>query len=64
MRSFKYLGNDEREIPSLHLIVQPGGTFEVEDPAIADGLEGQTDLFEKVPAKAVPKTTTKVEEKP
>lgn len=44
--SFKYVGDDEREIPSARLIVKPGDTFEV-DPEVAKGLEGQ-DQYEKV----------------
>ena len=47
--SFKYVGDDEREIPVARLIVKPGEVFEVEDD-IAKGLEGQ-DMFEKVKAK-------------
>lgn len=62
-QSFKYKGDDERDIPAAGIVVKPGGTFEIEDQDVADGLAGQTDLFEKVPAKTVPKTTSKVEEK-
>lgn len=62
-KAFKYLGDNEREIPLARLVVKPGGTFEVDDPEIAKGLEEQTDLYEKVPLKEVPKTTSKVEEK-
>ncbi len=46
MQTFKYVGDDEREIPAARLIVQPGDTFEV-DGDIAAGLEGQS-LFQKV----------------
>lgn len=60
--AFEYLGDDEREIPAARVIVKPGGVFEVEDPDVAKGLEAQVGLYKKVPLKAVPKTTTKVEE--
>jgi hypothetical protein len=50
---FKYVGDDEREIPAARLIVKPGDTFEVEGD-IAKGLEGQ-DAFEKVQNKTAPK---------
>ncbi len=43
--TFKYVGNDERDIPVARLVVQPGDTFEVSDE-LAAGLEGQS-LFEK-----------------
>jgi hypothetical protein len=44
--TFKYVGDDEREIPAARLIVKPGDTFEVTGD-VAAGLEGQ-DMFEKV----------------
>ena len=49
---FKYLGDDEREIPAARLIVKPGEVFTVDDSDAAKGLQGQTDLYEKVTAKA------------
>jgi hypothetical protein len=42
---FKYVGDDEREIPDARIIVKPGDTFEVSDE-IAKGLDGQS-LYEK-----------------
>jgi hypothetical protein len=43
---FKYLGREEREIPALSLVVGKGDTFEATG-AVAEGLLGQTDLFER-----------------
>lgn len=63
-RAFRYKGSDEVEIPMARVVVAPGGVFEVDDPLVADGLEVQTDLYEKVPLTKVPKTTEKVEEMP
>ena len=64
-RSFKYTGDGEREIPDARVIVKKGDVFDVDDPAVADGLEGQTDLFEKVPQKEAAKVpdSKKAEEK-
>ncbi len=55
-QSYTYDGDDEREIPDARLIVKPGDTFEITDPAVAKGLDGQP-AFKKVTAKA-PKTET------
>lgn len=52
--SFKYTGDDEREIPACRVIVKPGDVFDVDDPEVAKGLEGQ-DMFEKVTQKAAAK---------
>ena len=53
MPEFKYVGDDEREIPAARVVVKPGDTFEVSDD-IAKGLEGQ-DMFEKVKKSTAPK---------
>lgn len=45
MPEYRYVGDDEREIPAARLIVKPGDTFEVDDET-AKGLDGQS-LFEK-----------------
>ncbi len=45
MQTFKYVGDDEREIPAARLILQPGEEFEIDDE-LAKGLEGQSQ-FEK-----------------
>lgn len=43
---FKYLGAEPRDIPALGLAVSKGDTFEATGD-IAQGLLGQTDLFER-----------------
>jgi hypothetical protein len=43
---FKYLGAEEREIPALGLVIRKGDTFEATG-GVAEGLVGQTDLFER-----------------
>lgn len=48
MRRYKYVGEDEREVPSLGVVVNKGDVVEVKDPDVADGLDGQ-DLWEHVP---------------
>lgn len=54
MPEYRYVGDDEREIPMARLIVKPGDTFEA-DGEIAAGLEGQS-IFEKVvKAKTAPR---------
>jgi hypothetical protein len=53
MPEFKYVGDDEREIPVARVIVKPGDTFEV-DADVAKGLQGQ-DMFEKVTKSTAPK---------
>lgn len=55
MRSFKYVGDGEREIPDARVIVKKGDVFDVDDPEIAKGLEVQSDLYEKVPQKEAAK---------
>lgn len=58
MPKFRYVGDDEREVPALRLVVKPGDTFEVDDDA-AKGLAGQS-LYEPVDAaKAAAKTAPK-----
>jgi hypothetical protein len=63
--SFKYTGDDEREIPACRVIVKPGDVFDVDDPEVAKGFDGQ-DMFEKVTQKVAAKLpdTAKAEEKP
>jgi hypothetical protein len=56
--SWKYVGDDAREIPALRITIKPGDTFTVEDKQVSKGLEGQ-DVFEKVKATSTSKTTTK-----
>lgn len=41
MRKFKYAGDGPVDVPALGLVdVEPGDTVGVEDPNVADGLEG------------------------
>ncbi len=51
MVTFKYVGDDEREIPAARVVVKPGDTFEA-DGDVAAGLDGQS-MFERIdkPAK-------------
>lgn len=51
MPSFKYVGNDELEIPTARLIVNTGDTFEVDDD-LAAGLEGQPQFEKAKPTKS------------
>ncbi len=53
MPKFKYVGDDERDIPDARAIVKPGDTFEVTDE-VAKGLEGQ-EAFEPVKSTTAPK---------
>jgi hypothetical protein len=49
MRRFKYVGPyDEVAVPALNAVVAQGETVEVEDPDVADGLDGQ-DTWEHIP---------------
>lgn len=58
MPKFRYVGDDEREIPALRLVVEPGDEFEVDDE-VAKGFAGQS-LYEPVDAaKATAKTAPK-----
>lgn len=50
MSKFKYVGDDEREVPSLGLIVKNGDVIDVADPDISAGLDGQA-VWEPVRAK-------------
>lgn len=47
---FKYLGSEERDIPALGLTVRKGDTFTATGEA-AEGLLGQTDLYERTDKK-------------
>lgn len=48
-RNYKYLLDEEREVSVLGVVVNRGDVVEVEDPAVADGLDGQTDVWEHIP---------------
>lgn len=48
MKRWKYIGDDERDVPSLGRTVTKGDVVEVEDPDISDGLEGQ-DVWKHIP---------------
>ena len=60
MKTFRYSGDDEIEIPSARVIVKPGDTFEVEDDDIAAGLAGQGQFEDVAEAeKPAPKAKSK-----
>lgn len=50
MRKFKYVGEDDRDVPALGLTVKKGDVVDVENPDISAGLDGQAD-WEPIRAK-------------
>ena len=49
MRKFKFTGDGPVDVPVLGLVdVQPGQVVEVEDPAVADGIDSSS-VWEHVP---------------
>lgn len=49
MRRYKFVGDGPKDVPALNLLeVNRGQVVEVEDPAVADGLDGQAD-WEHIP---------------
>lgn len=50
MKKFKLVADGPVDVPALGLVdVTKGTHVEVEDPALAEGMEGQADVWEHIP---------------